>query len=622
MDVGEVLVINLFNNGPLYKDPDWFVNKITVISSKQEESFEFPCYRWLISKMVAFQGKALLPFQDQPEIVRGERILELQERKAKYLWGQLPNGVTDLPGFLHAATHDDIPRDSQFSEDATRAFNRGRVFGGINLALSCLYTLFDSWSNFESFTKIYTGWTGDVPQIARDDMWMKDEVFGFQFLNGCNPCVIERCSQLPKNFPVTHDMVKKFLDRDMTLTEEIKEGHVYIVDYKELEGIKRNGEDGNSNLCYAAVPLCLFYVKRSGDLVPIAIQLYQQPSESNPIWTPDDGQYDWLLARMWFRNADHQVHQMATHLLKTHLVIEAFCVASWRQLPSIHPVFQLLFPHIRSVVAINTIGRNELVAKGGIVDKTLSIGGGGHIQLLEKTYKDFKFDMLCLPAMLKNRGVDDPEKLPNYYYRDDGLLMWDAISKFIREFLVIFYQSDDDVCNDHELQSWLTDIDDNGLPTREGNVDHVFPACLQTRDELQHVLTCIVFTSSCQHAAVNFPQMEITGFIPNVPPVMRLPPPTRKNQASLQYIMDTLPNKIQAGWHIGTMYTLTRIAEDERFIGDFSQGLLNGKEVEGVISRFQASLQSISEVIKKRNASVKIPYPYLLPERVPNSIGI
>ena len=30
--------------------------------------------------------------------------------------------------------------------------------------------------------------------------------------------------------------------------------------------------------------------------------------------------------------------------------------------------------------------------------------------------------------------------------------------------------------------------------------------------------------------------------------------------------MATLPNKIQAGWHIGTMYTLTRIAKDEVMI--------------------------------------------------------
>ena len=103
--------------------------------------------------------------------------------------------------------------------------------------------------------------------------------------------------------------------------------------------------------------------------------------------------------------------------MKTHLLMEAFAVALWRQLPSIHPIFQLLFPHLRSVIAINTIGRNELTAEGGIVDKTLSIGGGGHIQLLEKTYKKFKFEMLSFPDMLKKRGVDNTKKLPNYYYR-------------------------------------------------------------------------------------------------------------------------------------------------------------------------------------------------------------
>lgn len=108
---------------------------------------------------------------------------------------------------------------------------------------------------------------------------------------------------------------------------------------------------------------------------------------------------------------------MGTHLTKTHLIMEAFAVATWRQLPSIHPVFQLLFTHLRFVMAINTLGRNELIAKGGIVDRTLSIGGGGHIQLLEKMYKNFKFEMLSLPDMLKKRGVDDIDKLPNYYYR-------------------------------------------------------------------------------------------------------------------------------------------------------------------------------------------------------------
>ena len=56
MDVGEVLMIHLYNDrAGLWSD--WFVNKITVTSSKQERAFKFPCYRWVVSDMVVFQGK-------------------------------------------------------------------------------------------------------------------------------------------------------------------------------------------------------------------------------------------------------------------------------------------------------------------------------------------------------------------------------------------------------------------------------------------------------------------------------------------------------------------------------------------------------------------------------------
>ena len=90
---------------------------------------------------------------------------------------------------------------------------------------------------------------------------------------------------------------------------------MYIADYKELEGITVTGDEGESG--HTAQPLGLFYVKSSGDLVPIAIQLFQQPSDTNPIWTPGDSKYDWLLAKMWLRNADHLVQQVGkTFILK------------------------------------------------------------------------------------------------------------------------------------------------------------------------------------------------------------------------------------------------------------------------------------------------------------------
>lgn len=70
---------------------------------------------------------------------------------------------------------------------------------------------------------------------------------------------------------------------------------------------------------------------------------------------------------------------MVTHLLRTHLFMEPIAVASYRQLPTLHPLYKLLSPHIRGVLAINTLGRDVLIAEGGVADNTLTVGGGGNI---------------------------------------------------------------------------------------------------------------------------------------------------------------------------------------------------------------------------------------------------
>lgn len=52
--------------------------------------------------------------------------------------------------------------------------------------------------------------------------WREDFMFGYQFLNGCNPVLIRRCTEIPKKLPVTMDMVECSLERNLTLEEEVK----------------------------------------------------------------------------------------------------------------------------------------------------------------------------------------------------------------------------------------------------------------------------------------------------------------------------------------------------------------------------------------------------------------
>lgn len=567
-----------------------------------------------------FEGKAKLITDEQHEVLKKQRRLEVQKRLEIYQWGDDPN-FDGFPGFIKSESVRTLPKDVRFTEEAIDDLYQAKRKALINLGLVKLLNMLESWEDFHDYKKAFVSFVGEVPLASK--RWQDDRFYGAQFLNGCNPDTIKRCSKLPSNFPVTQELVGNLLDEGDTLKKAIKDGRVYMVDYEILDDIPHYGQnDMNLERRYTSASLGLFYVRGSGDVVPIAIQFHQEPSGTNPIWTPNDSELDWTYAKMWLRNADSQWHQMITHLLRTHLFMEPVALASRRQLPALHPLWKLLSPHVRGVLAINTLGRERLIPAGGVADNTLSLGGGGHIALMKKYYKTLSWSSYDLPKVLKERGVLDANKLPGFYYRDDALRLWQAISDFAKDILSIYYHSDDDIQKDTELQAWTLDLHNNGYPVRDGENCHGFPSSVKSIQELTHLLTIIIFTCSCQHAAVNFSQMDTFGFPPNAPALMRQPPPTKKGAVSIKDVMKCLPTKHQAGVTIATVYDLTRIFPDERFLGDYTDGLFTDNAALEAILRFQGKLNEISSEIKERNKQLEVPYEYLLPERTPNSIAI
>ena len=79
------------------------------------------------------------------------------------------------------------------------------------------------------------------------------------------------------------------------------------------------------------------------------------------------------------------------------------------------------------------------------------------MELMRKSFYNFNFeDDWNFEANIEKRGVDSD--LPNYYFRDDALLIWKAMKEYVDEITNIFYESDQDVQDDFEIQAWFNEI--------------------------------------------------------------------------------------------------------------------------------------------------------------------
>ena len=253
--------------------------------------------------------------------------------------------------------------------------------------------------------------------------------------------------------------------------------------------------------------------------------------------------------------------------MSCHAAMEAYGVATMRNLPDAHPIYKLLYPHFRYTMSINCAARLMLVNPGGIIDQIFGIGGEGKVEFFQKVYKEYNVDWTNIEKNVAERGVDNADQLPGYYYRDDGLKIFRAIKGFVTDVVENFYpgkaaKANDLVKKDTELQAWADDIHTNAFPASGGVQGHGFPKKINTRDELIERCTVIIFTGSVQHSSVNFGQYAYYGYVPNSPLTVREDPPTGKGN-DYQQLLDSLPDKGTAKSTMNLTYTLSQYSQDE-----------------------------------------------------------
>ncbi|KAL5562222.1 hypothetical protein UlMin_031969 [Ulmus minor] len=508
-----------------------------------------------------------------------------------------------------------------------------------------------------------------IPQIIAENelAWKNDEEFARQMLAGTNPAHIRSLESFP---PESDNGVRSLIQQSdiehnldgLSVAEAMHQWKLLILDHHDylmpfLEIINGNG------VCVYASRTLLF-LRSDETLKPVAIELSlpDPPNVIGRVFVPENhGEAGalWKFAKAHVAANDSAYHQLVSHWLHTHAVVEPFIIATNRQLSVTHPIHWLLQPHFKDTLHINAMARTILINSGGILEKTL-FSAEISMKLSAELYREWRFDEQALPADLLKRGLafeDEDQDNPtgvqllfqDYPYAEDGLEIWTAIKTWVTDFCSLFYADDDYVKTDEEIQAWWGEIRNVGHGDK---CNETWWYQMTSLSDLIESLTTLIWIASALHASVNFGQYAYAGSPLNRPTQCRrfIPCEGTYDYAEFledpdEYYLKMLPGKLETSLNVALVAVLSAHSSDEVYLGQRSSAIwINNEEVRQRFEKFNKELREIEIRIADRNANpmrknrrgpAGIPYEQLYPDTskvetnggitgkgIPNSISI
>ncbi|KAI3752462.1 hypothetical protein L2E82_24495 [Cichorium intybus] len=494
-----------------------------------------------------------------------------------------------------------------------------------------------------------------TPEIIKEDKtaWRTDEEFAREMLAGVNPVII----RLLKEFPPTskldveiygnqnssikpHHIVKNL--NGLEVDEVLKANRLFILDHHDSLMPYLRRINATTNKIYASRTFLL--LQNDGTLKPLAIELSLPHPDGDKlgaisnVYTPAENGVEgsiWQLAKAYVAVNDSGIHQLISHWLHTHAVVEPFVIAANRQLSVLHPVYKLLYPHFRDTMNINAFARQILINGGGILELTV-FPGKYSMEMSSMLYKDWIFPEQALPVDLVKRGmaVEDSDSrhglrllIEDYPYAVDGLEIWSAIKSWVEDYCRFYYKNDDMVRNDTELQSWWKELRDKGHGDKKN--ESWWPN-MDSCQELIDICTTFIWVASALHASLNYGQYPYAGYLPNRPTLSRrfMPEPNTPEYDELKenpdnVFLKTITPQLQTLLGIAIIELLSRHTSDEVYLGqrECPKWTMDAEPLKA-FEKFGKKLREIEEKIVKMNndeslknrvGPVNVPYTLLYP---------
>ncbi|MCB9682402.1 MAG: hypothetical protein H6733_13125 [Alphaproteobacteria bacterium] len=455
-----------------------------------------------------------------------------------------------------------------------------------------------------------------LPEIA--GRFLEDETFAHMRVAGPNPMVLCRQRHPHPLVPVDDDAYRRTTGDTTDLATAMAEGRVFVADYHELQDLVPAPLDGRER--HVLAPIALFAVPRGArSLVPVAIRCGRTDHDAVVLRAVDgEDPWRWRVAKTMVQVADTCHHELFVHLARTHLVMEAVALATHRELATEHPLHALLRPHLDGTLFINAVAADRLIGAGGPISRLFA---GTIASVQSATANDrLSYDLrrAHVPDDLAHRGIDDPETLPDHPYRDDAMRVWDALERWVGDYLGVYYADDDAMHGDTELQAWhralVHDVHLRGVMPLDGVSD------------LVDLVTSLVFTASAQHAAVNFPQRPDMSFAPAFTGAAWASPYVeRPDEAAWLAMLPPLDLALEQATLLTVLGSVVH-----RPLGEYQgYGPLGGPwfrdarivAPDGPLERFRTHLDAVEAEIEAANRHRR-PYTFLLPSRIPASVNI
>ncbi|KAI7083145.1 Lipoxygenase [Hortaea werneckii] len=419
---------------------------------------------------------------------------------------------------------------------------------------------YNGLETLEDYTKLYDGqWKNSMPSSNFDGVltnFTDDRFFSMERLAN-SPYAVRRLEPGVDSLAFQLDEGLATNLTTLTLQELFDAGRLFYADYRDQKDLQPTAR-------YSAACDAYFYIHpESDDFLPLAIRTN---SGGNLIYTPADDFEDWTLAKIMYNVCDIWFAQW-DHLARTHETAHIAYMAAIRTLSEEHPVMAILNRLMFEVFAIQPLAAVVLFPVAGAVDQLFAYTGPEAQSYTTNLYANGgsgRFQANYFEQDLRARGLIDASfgpALKHFPFYEDASAINSAIADFMASFVDSYYDSDDEVAGDNELQNWTDEA--NG----PASVLDFFSK-ISSKETLTEILTHFAHLASVSHHTVNTNELlEVSTALPMHPDALHAPVPVQKGVENAADYLPPLDKAILQNT-IGGLFARPNLVNTDRTIAN------------------------------------------------------